>query len=795
MFSPFQSFVTLQFFVVAVFLAGFALGLVWRHRGHRLNPPLVFLLFVVAIWLFASGMTVAASDEADALFWTRAAFASLPIVPFALWQVVVTYVGPTRTERNLYPFVWCGAIILVAWCQASSALVTSIERRAWGYYWSLGSGWIVLLLCFLVLIGIAIWRIVDVSRTQGAWARRVRMLAWAVAVGSLALVDLLPATGFGIPPLSAIPIGVGTAMIVPLLWTRRLLTIDRSFSTRRVMDTLQGAVLVVDLDGRVRLANRAAVELLGVSRDVLSRARINDLIESPKNVGPASDTLMRGDSFSDRPMLWKRRKGGAIQVSVSASMLRDDDGLPSGLIYLATPISDRSRADQVEYQAYHDSLTGLPNRNLYQNEVEQGIEPIVRKGRIPAVLFLDIDGFKLVNDSLGQEVGDQLIQIIARRLRGALRSDDLIARVGGDEFAIFIDLPSHDDLDHLVSKLRGPFDDSIVVGGEEVFVTMSMGAAIWPDHGDDASSLLRSANAALSEAKLEGKGRFVLFGESIRSKAVQRFNVASNLRKAVENEEFELHYQPILDLANESIIGAEALIRWRKPDELLLPAEFVGIAEEAGLIGKIGGWVIREACRQGREWEEHFGIRKLSINLSAIQIEDHDLVQVVAAELDRTGLSPKILELEITETAAMADFEQTVLLLGELKSLDVSIAIDDFGTGYSSLSYLQRFPIDLLNIDQSFVRELSPDRHDYPIISGTIAIARALGLEVTAEGVETAYQLAFLRVEHCDYAQGFGISHALPAAEFESFIRNPDYPHKGSDVDATRPVGSIIRPD
>lgn len=780
-------------FVISLAVAAFAAALAYRERAQPAIPPLCFLFFLVALWLTAKANVVIAADETDALFWTRVAFATLPLIPFAIWQSVVTLLGPTPLERALLPVVWISAIVVVAWGQAGTTLVQSIDTRSWGFYWTLGNGQFVLIALFLLSFAFSAWRL------SSAWRRlrprlpvmNLKRITVSLAVASLGLIDFLPASGSDIPPVGAVAVGISVILLFPVFWHRRFFGVKQTFSASRIMETMKGAMLVVDLDGHVRLANRAAAELLGVDSKSLMSTRINDLIESPRNVGPASDTLMRGDSFDDRPMLWRKKRGGNIEVSVSASMLRDEQGLAAGLIYLAMPISDPSRADQVTYQAYHDSLTGLPNRKLYHNRVEEGLEVFSRKGRIPAVIFLDIDNFKLVNDSLGQVVGDQLLQLIGRRLKNALRGDDLVARVGGDEYAIFVDLRFKEDLEMVADKLREIFEQPFVIEDEEVYVTSCAGAALWPEHGDDADELLRNADAALSQASKLGNNRFELFGESIRHEAVQRYNVASSLRKGIENGEFELHYQPILELSEDRIVGAEALIRWKNDQNLLSPAEFVKIAEESGLIRQLGEWVLGEACRRGREWEEKFGISKLSVNLSAAQMEDRSLAQIIAAEISRSGISPGILELEITESAAMADFEQTIHLLDEMKEIGVSIAIDDFGTGYSSLSYLQRFPIDLLKIDQSFVRELSPVKRESPIISATIAIARALGLEVTAEGVENRFQLAFMRIERCRYVQGFGISEPLTAEAFEQFLQNPQYPLEKADADATIKVSTL----
>jgi diguanylate cyclase (GGDEF)-like protein len=781
--------------VIAIGTAAFAAFLATRERSGRALPALLLLLFTVSLWAFATGGVILSADATSALFWTRVAFAAVPLIPFALWYFIVALLGPTKWERRLVPAAFVVAILLMAWAQSGTSILLSIEQRWWGYYWSMGSGGLILLAVFAAALLFSAWRLGAASRVRRRRvpARQLKRMGLGLVIATLGLIDFVPSFDLGFPPIGAVAVGAAVLFVSPLFWRDHFFEMSSPFSPATIMREIKGAVVVVDLDGHVKLANPAASELLDVPARVLEGSRIFDIIESPYNVGPASDTLMRGDSFNDRPMLWKRRTGGNVQVSVSASMLRDELGIPAGLIYLATPIADQSRADQVSYQAYHDALTGLPNRKLYQNRVEDSLETFVREQRVPAVLFLDVDEFKLINDSLGHSTGDTLLQHIGRRLRQGLRGNDVVARVGGDEFAILVDLRTADDLKLVADKLASTLADPFPIGGRDIFVTACIGAALWPEHGRDPDELLGSADAALSRAKEKGKNRFEVFGESIRSDAVQRMSVASNLRRAIDNEDFELHYQPVLDLEHGSFIGAEALIRWRSQDELLSPESFISIAEESGMIRPIGQWVLGEACSRAAEWRKKYGIDKIAVNLSAFQIDDPDLPRIISDALDRSGLEPGVLELEITETTAMKDFEQTIFLLQELKEIGVSLAIDDFGTGYSSLSYLERFPIDTLKIDQSFVRGLAAGRRGGTIISATLGIARALGLDVTAEGVEDRYQLAFLRLERCRFAQGFGISRPLPALALEEFLMNPVYPLLETDVERTRPIPHLVR--
>jgi diguanylate cyclase (GGDEF)-like protein/PAS domain S-box-containing protein len=450
-----------------------------------------------------------------------------------------------------------------------------------------------------------------------------------------------------------------------------------------------------------------------------------------------------------------------------AAPLYDESGRPRGAIGTALDISDRKRAEeQIRSLAYRDPLTGLPNRLLFADRLALAVAQAHRHGQRLAILFLDLDRFKVINDSLGHGAGDRLIEDVAARLRACLREGDTVARLGGDEFTLLLpDVASPVDAarvaDKVLHALRQPFPRD----GRELFVTASIGISLFPEDGRDAETLVKHADTAMYRAKERGRDRYQIYSPEMSAQALERLALESGLRRALAQGELALHYQPVLDVASRRVLGLEALLRWRHPGlGLLEPSEFVPLAEVTGLIVPMGPWVLRTACAEARALEAR-GLPRLevAVNLTARQLQQADLAQRVREALAETGLEPERLELEITESGALESPEAAVTTLRELKALGVRLAIDDFGTGYSSLSYLKRLPLDTVKIDQSFIRDITRDPDDAAIVSAVIAMAHRLKRRVVAEGVEDEAQLAFLRAEGCDCAQGWLFSRALPA--------------------------------
>ncbi|MGK2859614.1 MAG: putative bifunctional diguanylate cyclase/phosphodiesterase, partial [Thermoanaerobaculia bacterium] len=427
-----------------------------------------------------------------------------------------------------------------------------------------------------------------------------------------------------------------------------------------------------------------------------------------------------------------------------------------------------ARAEQV---AYHDPLTGMPNRALFFDRLNVALAHAARHKHKLAVLFLDLDRFKNVNDSLGHTLGDELIREASLRLHRCVRSEDTVARFGGDEFLLLLRIVGRvEDAGRVAQKILETISQPYRLGKREIITTASVGIAIYPTDGTDAETLVRNADAAMYRAKEAGRDASRFYAPAMNANALEELELESDLRRALERKQLALHYQPLIDLERGRIYGLEALIRWEHPKLGLLPPDrFIPVAESTGLIIPIGNWVIREACRQIKSWHRLLGNELVvSVNLSPRQFEQADLPGQVRAAFEEAGLRPRFLELEITESHAMADVAKSIRILGELKSLGVRLAIDDFGTGYSSLSYLKQFPVDTLKLDRSFVREITVPE-DGAIARGIIAMAHSLNLRVLAEGVETLGQLEFLREHACDRLQGYLFSRPLPALAFEKF--------------------------
>ncbi len=443
---------------------------------------------------------------------------------------------------------------------------------------------------------------------------------------------------------------------------------------------------------------------------------------------------------------------------------------------LESEIQERRRAEEnLQHLAHHDVLTSLPNRLLLDARLGQVIERARRHDRQLAVLFMDLDGFKNVNDSLGHHAGDELLCMVAERLQNTVRKEDTVARLGGDEFVVIMaDVGSRDDIDLLAKKLMAQIEKSFQVRQQTVFIGTSIGISLFPENGDSTEELLTHADAAMYRAKEMGRRNFQYYAPDMTEAAYDRVMLESALRKGLEEQQFVLYYQPQIDLHDGRIVGVEALIRWRHPDlGILAPGHFIQAAEDSGLIVPMGKWVLEEACRQMVQWKDAgLSLDYMAVNLAGQQIHESSLYELIQTLIIKTGCKPEWLELEITETFIMQRIGHAIETLDQLKQLGVNMAIDDFGTGYSSLSYLRRLPIDKLKIDRSFIRDITIDPNDAAIVQAIIGLGQTLNLEVIAEGVETLQQKEFLLEQGCDQGQGYYIGHPEPAEKIGKILMN-----------------------
>jgi len=525
------------------------------------------------------------------------------------------------------------------------------------------------------------------------------------------------------------------------------------------------------IEGRILDGNDAIARMFGYRdrEDLLAHGNAHSLYNSEEDRNRLMAQLRENGSLSNVEVHMRRRDGTPVWVIESATLL--ENGVLEGTI---VDITDRKTAqEQMEYQAYHDALTGLPNRLLFRDRIDVALAHAKRHHTAAAVMFLDLDQFKLVNDSLGHTVGDALLQEVGTRLVLSIRADDTVARMGGDEFTVLLtDVKDPGASAIVAQKLLDAISQPMLIEGHELYVTTSIGIARSPEDGSDAETLLRRADGAMYRAKEAGRNNFQFAATASQETVSERLAIERSLHHAFEREEFVVHYQPMTNLPTGRVVGAEALIRWNHPERgLMSPDDFIPIAEESGLILPIGEWVLRTAVKQMKSWHAEHGPLRVAVNLSARQFQQRDLTAMIERILTENDYPPELLDIEITESTAMQNADVSLAVMKRLRQMGVRISIDDFGTGYSSLSYLKRFPIDTVKIDQNFVRDLSDASNDGAIITAVISMARALNLRVVAEGVETEAQLAFLRRENCEVVQGFLHSKPVSAAEFETSLR------------------------
>ncbi|HJW26692.1 MAG TPA: EAL domain-containing protein [Rhodocyclaceae bacterium] len=582
---------------------------------------------------------------------------------------------------------------------------------------------------------------------------------------------------------------------------------DEEWKFQAVSAVVTEAVVSLDRQGRVQGWNQGAEGMFGYPAGQVAGQDFLGLVAPGREHGAvllaACCPAAEDGSGKSVDLLARRNTGEEFPVWMNIFRSRDDDGgflvvvrasLAGGLAVRLLQES-RQRLDELARQReemeeaclqrqqrderliwqlmYHDPLTGLPNRMLIRERIAQTVAAARERGRRVAVLVAGIKHFREINGILGQGVGDFLLTTVAARFTGCIGPADSVARLDGEEFAVILaDVGDGQEAEAMAQRLLGTMNEPIAVAGHELVLMGSIGIAVFPDDGADPDALIRNADSAMGRAKKEGSNGWQLYAAEYSAYALERLTLEADLRRALERGEFEVHYQPQVDLERGVIDGAEALVRWRRPGHgLVSPARFIPLAEEIGLIVPIGEWVLETACAQLRAWQKAGeGHLRMAVNLSARQFRQNDLGQSVHRILQRTGVLPDSLELEITESMLMQNIQKGSAMLRELRHQGVRLAIDDFGTGYSSLNYLKRFPISTLKIDQSFVRQIPQDNDDAAIVRAVIALGHGLNLKVVAEGVETAEQLGFMREHRCDKVQGYFFSPPVEAADFEKML-------------------------
>jgi diguanylate cyclase (GGDEF)-like protein/PAS domain S-box-containing protein len=569
----------------------------------------------------------------------------------------------------------------------------------------------------------------------------------------------------------------GTAYVVVAARdvTRQKQQEDELRLAARVFESTAEGILITDPAQRIVAVNRAFTDMTGYGEGEV-RGRRPTLLGDERHDEAFFAELWNSVHHTGRWQgeLWGRSKSGEVRpYLMTVSTLHDEQGVVLNYVAVMRDISNiKQSQQQLEYLANYDALTGLGNRNLFLTQLKVGIERAARHRRGLALIFIDLDNFKVINDTLGHDVGDQLLSEVARRLKACVRQEDIVCRLGGDEFTVYVeDFADPQLLVSTAQRLVQAVSEPYQITGHDIFVTASIGISTYPNDGATISELVKNADVAMYKVKEQGRNGFQFFREDMNARAFERLVFVSGLRRALERNEFRLVYQPQVDLTDRRTRGAECLLRWNHPDlGEVSPGSFIPVAEETGLIVPIGVWVFRSVCEQLSRWGGLRSPGRISVNLSARQFRQPDLGDAIRSAVAEAGVSAAMLGVEVTESALIDDPEKASVTLSRLKDMGLAISIDDFGTGYSSLSYLKRFPIDCLKIDRTFVRDIATDPDDAAIVTAIITMAQSLKLDVVAEGVENQEQLDFLRARGCAAAQGFFFSRPLPAEAFRSML-------------------------
>ena len=549
---------------------------------------------------------------------------------------------------------------------------------------------------------------------------------------------------------------------------------------RTLVKTIPQGIQENDTNGIITFSNPAHSRMHGYEEEALVGKPIWEMlasVEEREELRQYLEILVREQPPPTPYTTQDRTKDGrVIDVQIDWDYKHDKDGKVSGFISVISDFTEHKKAEEtISKMAYFDQLTGLPNRVLLSDRLNHMLAQGQRYKELAAILFLDIDNFKHINDTVGHDEGDNMLKDVSKRLNKHVRACDTLARHGGDEFIILIqDLKKAENVINIVERIFSEFNEPFILNGQEFFITTSIGISIYPDDGEDKDTLLKNADIAMYRAKEDGKNTYQLFTPAMNERTIETIKVKGMLHKAIKNEEFLLHYQPQVNIITGDITGIEALVRWQNPERgLVYPDAFISLAEETGHIVSLGEWVLYTACAQNRVWQDKcLKPIKMAVNVSIRQLKKNDFVSTVKRILKYTGLAPEFLEFEVTESIVMENIGSSLEILHELKSMGIKLSIDDFGTGYSSFEYLKQIPIDMLKIGMPVVQNITVNPADAAIAKAIIEVAHIMNLEVIAEGVETIEQLKLLSTLHCDKIQGFLVSKPLPSSKgLEEFLK------------------------
>lgn len=768
---------------MAVAIVVAAIGIATLIREIRSPAALPFALITASmfLWMVGSSMMYLSQSAVAADFWSRFGTMGIVFTPAAALLFTSVVIGAQNRLRiaNYAGAAVSTAFLLTGWLADSH--IVEVVPRWWGYYPMYGTIGMLFICYITAVIGyclLLLWQEQKLLSKTRTHAKRLRLTFTGIAVASISSVDFLSTLGLAVYPVGFLMIGYLYCTLAYVTWNYRLCDITASLAGQRIIDTMTDALVVTDSDGIIRILNPSACDLLGTTEEQLLGRDFRPGQQLQRDQ-ETRHRLSCGETLRDVETRYRHPNGNFLTLKMSASVLQEKDETLA-LIYVLCDISARKLAEErIRFLAYNDALTKLPNRLSFDERLTSALHEARIANKNVTVLYFDIDRFKRINDTLGHDAGDELLCDVANRLSMLLDESNivsmdssrslggLLARMGGDEFALALEnVGQIMEIRRVAQSVLDTFAEPFVLGEQDVFCSSSIGIAQFPRDGEDVHALLKHADTAMYHAKDAGRDNYKFYNESMSPVTVSRLDLERDLRKALELGQFEIHYQPQIDIRTGRIFGAEALLRWTHPERgSISPAEFIPLAEETGLILQIGQWVLQEACTQTKAWHDAgYDNFKIAVNLSERQFRQNTLVLVVSQALTKSGLDPAALELELTEGTIMRNAEDTVFTLTELKSMGMHISIDDFGTGYSSLSYLKRFPIDVIKIDRSFVMDITTDADDAAITASIIAMTRSLKLDVIAEGVETMEQAHALRDRGCNFMQGYLFGKPVNAA-------------------------------
>jgi diguanylate cyclase (GGDEF)-like protein/PAS domain S-box-containing protein len=757
---------------------------VWLRRGNAGAKGLMLAL-AAGVWYSATYALELWTAGSAKQMWGDVKYLGVCLLPAAWLVFTLQYTGRARwlTRRLLLllsvePLV---VLILLA-IPATHDLIHVYPRGATEQFPVVGFGpigWINVFYSYgLLLFGTGLF-----VRTLFAIARPYQRQARALIAALFLPLLFNILYNFNVEPFGRVdltPFAFLLAVIVIVWGIFRLRLLDIVPVARsRIVETMQDGVVVLDAYQRIVDLNPAAQQILGYTAGQSVGLSLEHLMPDYANL------LERAEGSATVQSEIRLHLGSDLRhYEITLSPIPDDRGRESGKLMVLRDISERKmNEERLEQMAHYDSLTGLPNRKLFADRLSQAIIRARRNRQLVGLVFLDVDYFKDVNDTLGHEVGDRLLQQLATRLRACARAEDTVARLSGDEFTMILpEMQAPTDAAIVATRIMESLQGPLVADGHELYMSASLGICVWPTDGEDPGTLIRNADIAMYRAKAQGRNRFEFYATDFGTHAARRLELEQDLRRALDRGELRLHYQPIVSVETREVHSLEALIRWQHPRRgLILPAHFLWRAEETGLIESIGEWVLDKACREALEWGEtpHGRSTTVSVNVSARQLRRPGFSSEVGEVLERTGLEPDRLALEISEGTVMDDALTAAAILHDLKGLGVSLSLDDFGTGSTSLSQFGRFPLDVLKIDRLFIRGLGRGSEDTIIVQAMLSLAHALGLTVVAEGVETEGQMKILENLECDLVQGFLISQPLPIQSVPEFMNVRRRAHLG----------------